>query len=129
MTMSMHSGTRAPSNRAVRSKRTDVRDAHWWASLFRRIWPDRTASELATRTGVSPRAAEYWLSRRSGVSADALAALLRSEEGFEILEALLGDARPAWWRSFKRHVEIAELRRRQEQQRALLERLEREAAE
>ena len=59
------------------------------------------------------RGCEYWLARRSGMSADSLAALLRSDEGFQILEAIIGDAKPVWWRAFKKSVRRADLRRQQ----------------
>ncbi|SRR5581483_7677631 len=127
--MSLVAHGRVPAaTAAVRSNRTDVRNPLCWATIFRRIWPHGTAAELAARAGVSIRAAEYWLARRSNLSADALAALLRSDAGLDVLSAAIGEARPAWWRSFKRTMQIAELRRRQEQQRRLLERLEEEAA-
>ena len=39
--------------------------------------------------------------------------LLRTEAGFAILEKLMGDARPTWWRKFRITKEIGELRRDQ----------------
>lgn len=47
------------------------------------------------------------------MSAESLAMLLRTDEGLQILETVMGDARPAWWRAFKRTVRRAELRRQQ----------------
>lgn len=55
----------------------------------------------------------YWLKEKYKLSADDLAALLRSDEGFEYLNAIMGDAKPVWWRSFRRGVRRAELRRQQ----------------
>lgn len=54
--------------------------------------------------------AKYWLARRYELSADDLTALLRSEEGFRILETIMGDARPIWWRRFKRKTKREHLR-------------------
>lgn len=73
------------------------------------LWPSKTAAELAARTGASPRACEHWLAGRCNLSGDALANLLRSDAGLEILSALLGEARPHWWASFKRKVRIERL--------------------
>lgn len=97
--------------------------------VAQRLWPERTAAELHVRSGTNLRSCRLWISRRHGISADALAELLRSDAGLKILEELMGDARPQWWRGFKRTVQIAELRRQQEQQRRLLAALEESAAE
>jgi hypothetical protein len=70
------------------------------------------------------RACEYWLSRKTEMSAEALAGLLRSEAGLEILEAIIGEARPAWWKQFARTIEMSRLRKAQDEARRRLERLE-----
>lgn len=77
------------------------------------LWPRKTAAELSVRTGIKQRACEYWMERKSGMSAESLALLLRTDEGFQILEAIIGDAKPVWWMAFKRGVKRAELRRQQ----------------
>jgi hypothetical protein len=61
----------------------------------------------------SDRMIQYWLSNKYSISADDLAALLRSDAGFAILENIMGDAKPVWWLGFKRGVKRAELRRQQ----------------
>lgn len=116
-------------NPVVRSLRTTVRAIDVVLRVCAKVLPHKTAVEIARRTDVSPRAAEYWLQGRCGLSADALAALLRSDVGYEILEGLIGEAKPDWWRTFKRTVELSKLRALQEEQRRVIERLEREAAE
>jgi hypothetical protein len=88
------------------------------------IWPRKTAAELSVITGSGVRACEYWLSRKTEMSADALVALLRSESGLEILEAVIGDARPSWWKAFARTIELSRLRKAQDDTRRRLERLE-----
>lgn len=97
--------------------------------VAQRLWPRKTAAELAVRANVSQRSCEFWISSKHNISGDALAHLLRSEEGMAFLEEVMGDAKPAWWKAFRRHSQIAKLRKEQEMQRLLLERLEREAAE
>lgn len=91
-----------------------------------RLWPRKTAAELSIRSGVSVRACEYWLSRKTDMSADALASLLRSDAGLDVLEAIIGDAKPKWWKQFALTIEISKARKQQEQTRARLERMERE---
>lgn len=117
------------SNLPLRSNRTTLRSIDAVALVFRALWPVKTNIELSSRAGVSVRAAEYWLARRGNISADALAALLRSDAGLHVLEALIGTDRPVWWLAFKRTHELSALRRAQEQQKRVIERLEREAAD
>lgn len=76
------------------------------------------------RTGTQVRACEYWLARKTEMSADALAALLRSDAGLEVLEAIIGDSRPAWWKHFARTIELSRVRKAQDDARRRLERLE-----
>jgi len=45
------------------------------ARVARRLWPVKTARNLAMRTGKNHRSAEDWLALRTGMSADALAEL------------------------------------------------------
>jgi hypothetical protein len=75
------------------------------------LWPRKTAAELALRSGASVRTCERWIGERCGLSAEALAELLRSEDGLKFLEAVMGDARPKWWRMFRRQIERGQIRR------------------
>lgn len=81
------------------------------ADLARRLWPHKTAPNLAARMGKSVRAAELVLSRTGGMSGEALAELLRSDIGFQVLEEVVGDAKPSWWPSFVRAKRLADLER------------------
>ncbi|HZH50289.1 MAG TPA: hypothetical protein VEZ16_00255 [Microvirga sp.] len=92
-------------------------------AVARRLWPNKTAVNLSSRAGVTHRAAEFWLAQGTGMSADALAELLRSDAGRDILEALMGNARPSWWPAFRRDLAIADLERRQDETARALEEL------
>lgn len=70
------------------------------SAVARRLWPNKTARHLAASAGTTHRAAEYWLGQQTGMSADALAELLRSDAGLAMLEAIMGSARPNWWPAF-----------------------------
>ena len=70
------------------------------SAVARRLWPVKTARQLAARAGVTHRASEFWLSQQTGMSADALAELLRSDAGLQMLEAIVGNAKPSWWPAF-----------------------------
>lgn len=81
--------------------------------VARSLWPTKTDAALSAKTGSSDRLCRYWLANKYNLSADDLAALLRTDEGFQILEAIIGEAKPVWWQSFKRGVRRSELRRQQ----------------
>jgi hypothetical protein len=82
------------------------------ARVAARLWPNKTARHLASRAGTTHRAAEFWLSQQTGMSADALAELLRSDAGLQMLEAIVGDAPPSWWPAFRQDAKAAGLERR-----------------
>jgi hypothetical protein len=90
------------------------------------LWPYKTGSELSSRLGLSDRACRQILAEKAGLTAEALAALLRTDDGYEFLATLMGDAKPKWWRRFKRQMAFADVRRLQDEARARLEALERE---
>lgn len=79
------------------------------ATIARRLWPVKTARQLSARAGVTHRSAEFWLSGQTGMSADALAELLRSDVGLDVLEALMGPAKPSWWPAFSARVRLSQL--------------------
>lgn len=94
-------------------------------SSLLRLWPSKPDIELSARIGLSDRTCREILAGRAKLSLEALAALLRTDDGLSVLEALMGDARPKWWRKFRRSVELADLRLQQEDTRKRLEALER----
>lgn len=75
--------------------------------VARRLWPVKTARQLAARAGVTHRASEFWLSQQTGMSADALAELLRSDAGLQMLEAIIGEHTPSWWPAFRSDAKAA----------------------
>ncbi len=78
-----------------------------WAS------PLKVPAELASRARVHPRTAERWLSLRTGMSDDALGALLQSDEGLIFLDAMMAQANPVpmWWQDFRAAVEREQINR------------------
>jgi hypothetical protein len=110
---------------AVRSKRTDVRSISAIQRIAKHNFAAKASLEIALRADVDLRSAEYWLAGNRAISGEALTSLLRSDIGFDLLRELMTGATSAWWRRFSRQMQISELRRRQAEQQALLERLER----
>jgi hypothetical protein len=102
---------------------------HAIIDALRSICPAKTWAYIADLMCASEAVAKHRVACRRDFTPDEIAALLQGDHGFEVLKAMMGHARPAWWRALKRQHEIAALRRGQEEQRKLLERLEREAAE
>lgn len=92
--------------------------------VARTLWPTKTDLALADKTTASDRMCRYWLSNRYSLSADGLAKLLQSDEGFQFLEAIMGDARPVWWKRVKQSAQRAALRRAQNELQKQIEQME-----
>jgi len=68
------------------------------ANVIKYIWPKKTASNVAFLAGVSERAVQFWLAGETRMTLENVVALLRTEAGYEILEAILGDdCKAEWW--------------------------------
>lgn len=106
--------------------RNPIRCARAIATLARRLWPAKTALQLASRTGVTQRAAELWLDESNNISADALVALLRSDAGYDVLQELMTGTTTQWWREFERGVRIRDIETKIEFQRRALSALKAE---
>lgn len=93
-----------------------------WRELFRAIFPEKTAANVAAFARTKVRAAEYVVAGESEPSTRALINLLRSPIGDRVLDALTRDVD---WRSMeRRRLEIAVI----EQELEELERKRRELA-
>lgn len=90
-------------------------------AIARRLWPSKTAINLASRCEISERAAKLWLEGRTEPGADALVNLLRSDAGFHLLQQLMHGSGTRWWKDFERGVHIADLEQKQEVLRLQLE--------
>lgn len=82
--------------------------------MARRLWPSKTAINLASRAEISERAAKLWLEGRTEPGGGALVNLLRSDAGFELLQSIMQGSGTRWWKEFERGVHIAELEQKQE---------------
>jgi hypothetical protein len=92
-------------------------------AMARRLWPSKTAINLASRAEISERAAKLWLEGRTEPGADALVNLLRSDAGFELLQSIMQGSGTRWWSEFERGVQIAELEQKLDWHREQLEKL------
>ncbi|CAN7380519.1 hypothetical protein LJR220_003381 [Bradyrhizobium sp. LjRoot220] len=70
------------------------------------LWPKKTAAHVAHFTGVSERSVRFWLALSTRMSVEHAAALLRTDEGYQILEAVMGDSQAEWWLDTKVAAEL-----------------------
>ena len=88
--------------------------------FLREIWPQDRTKNYMRLTGAAQRTAKRRLSGKHPPDYAEIAAILRSEYGFHLLQHIMGDARPKWFSGIERARSIGELRRRvAEQQRQL----------
>lgn len=110
--MSAQSSLFSDSGFSKHGKRIPLVDAV--CGLARRLWPSKTAVNLASRAQISERAAKLWLEGRTEPGADALVNLLRSDAGFMLLQSIMEGSGTRWWREFEAGVELAELNQKHE---------------
>lgn len=60
--------------------------------------------------GVSDKTAKRKLNLERGLTVEELGKLIRSERGFEIVAAIIGDAKPQWWRIMVPLMDAADAR-------------------
>lgn len=104
-------------------RRSRIRPVDAVCDMARRLWPAKTAINLAGRAEISKRAAELWLEGRTEPGADALVNLLRSDAGFELLQSIMEGSGTRWWKEFERGVQIADLEHQLEWNREQIEKL------
>ena len=98
-------------NLGTSPKRSELRWISDMMTAARALWPAGTAHHLAAKTNVSPRAAEFWLAGKYDMSLGAARELLRSEEGYEFLVALMGDCDARWWQRVKLRYDTGKVKR------------------
>lgn len=82
------SATTCGGSAQVAKRRKKLRSSVLISTAARRLWPRKTAAEVAARTGVSVRTAEYWLSSAHDMPLNAFFALVESEQGDAFLEVV-----------------------------------------
>ena len=92
--------------------------------VARSLWPSKAIIRIAEITGASERMCQYWLANRYSLSANDVAAFLRSDDGLQFLEAIMGEAKPVWWKRMKRSAERAALRRSQRELQRQIDQIE-----
>ncbi len=81
------------------------------SNVLRDTWPKKTAAHVSYLTGVSERAVKFWLAGETRMTVEHVSALLKTEEGYAILKAIMGEAKPAWWVDTMTAAELRESRK------------------
>jgi len=80
-------------------------------AAIKELWPAKTTAHVAYFADVSERSVRFWLAGSTRMSVEHVAALLRTDDGYRILEAIMGDAEPEWWLTTKVAHELRQTRR------------------
>lgn len=74
---------------------------------FKGLQPLKTWTLIADALGLKEHAAKHRAANHRDYSVEELRVLLHSESGDEILEMLMADAEPAWWRALKINLNLS----------------------
>lgn len=103
-----------PAGRSDQSGRSICKASSLISKKIKEMYANaKPSAVLADWLGIGMRTAERKLGGSRPYSAEEIAHLLRSERGFEILTAVMADAKPAWWCICTPLMEIAEIRKMQ----------------
>jgi plasmid maintenance system antidote protein VapI len=80
-------------------------------NAIKACWPRKTAAHVAHLTEVEERTVRFWIAGETRMSVDAVAALLRTEEGYAVLEAIMTGCSAKWWVAMQTHHDIRKSRR------------------
>lgn len=83
------------------------------AQAIRFLQPRKAWGYLAQSLAMSERSARNRLAESREFSVDELAALIRSEDGLDVLRAVIAEARPKWWRLVSAFLDVADAQRLQ----------------
>lgn len=81
------------------------------SDLIRSKYPSKTWAFLSNLLGLSERAAKHRLAATRPYTIAELQIMLRSEDGFEVLQLLMDGSQPKWWWWAKRVIATADRRR------------------
>lgn len=95
------------------------------ASVLRDVFPVKAWSHVGALLGLEERAAKHRMAATREFTADEIAALLHQPFGFQVVAAIMSQARrpPLWWRICKPLMELADLQQMQLNARRRLGRL------
>lgn len=97
--VSLINSKNAKNRGEVNFVKTEVRFAVFEkiVSVIKATWPRKTTAHVSYLTGVSERSVQFWLAGETRMTLEHVAALLKTDEGYAILNAIMGDCRAQWW--------------------------------
>lgn len=111
---SARTADRANQPRVVRFPRSeaDFTTMKQISLVLRAFWPVKTAAKVAYLAGVSERSVKFWLAGETRMSLEHVIALLKTDAGFDILQAILGDdCKAEWWLVTQTAQDVRKMRR------------------
>lgn len=88
--------------------------------FLRTIWPEDRAKNYMRLTGAKSTTAKHRVSGKRDPDYPEIAFILRSDHGFDLLEHIMGEANPKWWRGVRKARGLGDMRRQLlEQQRRI----------
>jgi len=94
------------------------------SEVIRAKYPSKTWAFIAQSLGLQERAAKHRLAGSRPYTVAELQTLLQSEDGLDILVALMADAEPKWWWWAKQVMAVASIKRRRAEDEQEILRLE-----
>ena len=67
------------------------------ADILTTVWRNSTIKTIARLTAAGESTVKAWLAAKSGMNVDHLYGLLDTPQGFEVLNAVMGDCKQRWW--------------------------------
>lgn len=92
-------------------------------NAINKLWPKKTTAHVSFLTGVSERSVQFWLAGETRMSLEHAAALMRTDEGYLILKAIMGDCKAEWWIDTMMAAELRESRKIQRAEARRMKRL------
>lgn len=114
---------KTPRAQLCPSKGTGVHQILPFELFLQAIWPTDRIKNIQRVTRKSVRAIKYQLAGRPPGYED-IVAILRSDHGFELLEHVMGDHRPPWWRNVRKARGLGDMRRQLADQQRRIAQLE-----
>lgn len=90
--------------RAITNILKDKEPRKTWALLMDLLWP---------RIEMSERAAKHRVANTRSYSIEELQVLIQSDDGLTVLEALMDDAQPEWWKQLQKEISLCKARAHQ----------------
>jgi hypothetical protein len=84
-------------------------------AIFIRLQPRKTWALIAETLRIGEHTAKHRAANHRDYTVEEIRLLLQSENGQEVLDILMADAEPRWWRDIRKTIELTRIRAEQAQ--------------